>query len=74
VVKIFEQQDSKGISQLVPVLSSGRKLFPTPLVRQVAEFQDLMNKKHKHNQNQKIHREMLPTATLVVLDGAALVL
>ena len=62
------------MSQLVPVLSSGRKLFQAPLVRQVAEFQDLMNKKRKQIRNQKIHREMLPAATLVVLDVAALVL
>ena len=34
VVMIFEQQDAKGISQSVPVLPSGRKFFPAPLVGQ----------------------------------------
>jgi hypothetical protein len=50
---IFCDGVHKGISQLVPVLSPERKSFPTLMVRQVAEFIDLMNQKTQADSGQE---------------------
>lgn len=43
------------------------------MISKVAQYKDLMDKKCEHVQDKKVHRKILPTVTVVMLDVVALV-
>jgi hypothetical protein len=73
VVKVPEQDNPKGTSQLVPILLSGGEFCPAPLIRRITEFKDLMDKKREQVQDKKVHRKIPLPMSIVVLDMVALV-
>jgi len=73
VIKVPEQDNPKGTSQLVPVFFTGRKLSPALLIRAVTKFKDLMDKKCKQVQDKKVHRQILVSMSIVMLDMIALI-
>ena len=74
MVKVLEQNDSKGASKLIPVLFAGGKLCPASLIGAIAKLEDLMDEKRKQVKDKEVHRQAVPSMPIVVFDMVALVL